>query len=386
MTRLRVLFLTSWYPTANHPVSGIFVREHAKAVRRFDDVVVVHLAGIDPLLRRPWRIEREQEPELTQGIRTYRVWHRGLPKTGLLLRVISALVACRRVAREGFRPQIVHAHIFDAAFPAAVIGWLWRLPLLVSEHYTGFPRRLLSARDVRLTRFAFMRAFRVLPVSLVLQRAIESYGIPARFAVVPNVVDTDLFYPARRRGNPQVVKQLLFVGLMDPSPTKGIPILLEALCRLRLDSWVLHMVGDGPGRPCYERMAADLGLTQRVLFHGLLPKPCIASLMRRVDFLIVPSNFETFSVAAAEALATDLPVVATRCGGPEEFVTPDWGVLVPPGDVAALARALEEALMSDHARWRSSAGHVRKIFGPEAVGRRLHDIYCTAMDSKRFLR
>jgi len=59
--RLQVLFITAWYPTKEHPVWGVFVREHAKAVRLYDDVAVLHGAGVDPNLQRLWRVEQETD-------------------------------------------------------------------------------------------------------------------------------------------------------------------------------------------------------------------------------------------------------------------------------------------------------------------------------------
>jgi hypothetical protein len=85
MKRLKVLFITAWYPTREVPVQGVFGREHAKAVQLYDDVVVLHLAGSDPTLRTMWRIEQEANETLTEGIPTYRVWHRRFPVPKLSL-------------------------------------------------------------------------------------------------------------------------------------------------------------------------------------------------------------------------------------------------------------------------------------------------------------
>lgn len=380
MTRLRVLFMTAWYPTTGQPVAGVFVREHAKAVSLHDDVVVVHLAGCDPGVRGLWRIERETDPELTEGIPTYRVRHgRPAPKTGLPLYVASAWAAYRRVLLDGFAPDVIHAHVFHAGFPAVLLGRRHGIPVVVTEHFTGFPRGLLSRRDVRLARFTFQNAHRVLPVSLALQRSIEGYGIHARFVVVPNAVDTDLFYPAdpkRRRDGP---KRLLFVGLMARGHVKGVPQLLEALARVQRRDWHLDLVGDGVARQEYEDWAARLGLGDMVTFHGLQTKAEVARRMREADLLVVPSYWETFSVVAAEALVSGLPVVATRCGGPEELVSPDSGALVRPGDTAELATALIESLDKEPGDWGAFAQRARERFGPEAVGARLHSIYRSVM-------
>ena len=77
--RLRVLFVTSWYPSDHQSVQGVFVREHAKAVQLYDDVAVLHLVGHDRRMGGIMRMEKVRDPALTEGIPTYRAWHRLLP-------------------------------------------------------------------------------------------------------------------------------------------------------------------------------------------------------------------------------------------------------------------------------------------------------------------
>lgn len=378
MTRLRVLFLTSWYPTADQPVSGVFVREHAKAVSLYDDVTVAHLVGYDPGVRGLWKIERETDQGLTEGIPTYRVRHgRPAPRTSLVLYLLSAWATYLRVRKDGFVPDVIHAHVFSAGLPAVLLRPLHRLPVVVSEHFTGFPRRSLSKRDARLARFALRHARRVLPVSRHLQESIERYGIHPQFTVVPNVVDTRLFHPSDRKDHDRDVKRLMFVGLMAGDHRKGVPVLFEALSELKKarSDWRLELVGDGVARVEYEHLAAALGLSDHVTFHGILPKARVAQLMRESNLLVVASHSETFSVVAAEALATGVAVVATRCGGPEDLITPDCGVLVPLGDARALCAGLNQVIDWSPAGTKRCAERARATFGPEAVGSQLHDIY-----------
>src|SRR5215467_13663370 len=76
MERLKVLFLTNWYPTREEPVKAVWVREQAKAVRLYDEVRVLHCAGPDSTLRQQWRGEPETDEILTESVPTYRVWYR----------------------------------------------------------------------------------------------------------------------------------------------------------------------------------------------------------------------------------------------------------------------------------------------------------------------
>jgi glycosyltransferase involved in cell wall biosynthesis len=378
--RLKVVFITAWYPTREQRVGGVFVREHAKAVRLYDDVVVLHCAGSDPKLKGLWRLEEETDESLTEGIPTYRVWFRPLPipKASYFIYLWSVFRVFRHITAHSFRPHIIHAHIYDAGVPAVLIGRLYHIPVVISEHYTGFPRRLLSQTSILKARFAFSWAKLVLPVSRALQGGIEGYGIHARFQVVPNVVDTSLFFPRTDKPSEDTQKRILFVGLLDSSHKKGVPYLLQALAQLRQerDDWHLDIVGDGPVRAEYEQLARKLGIAKKVTFHGLKSKQEVAEFMRHADLFVLPSVYETFSVVAAEALATGTPVLATRCGGPEEFVAENVGMIVPPGDSEALYKGLN--YMLDHLECYSRSeisSYAAERFSPERIGKQLHTVY-----------
>jgi glycosyltransferase involved in cell wall biosynthesis len=380
---VNVVFFTSWYPTRALAYGGVFVREHAKAVRAAGHrVVVLHLAG--PRADRVgglWTMEEEVDPSLSEGIEAYHVFHRGFPvrgtSYGLYLR--SGIGAYRRLREKGFTPDVIHAHVYGAGVPAAFVAGRSRVPLVITEQFTGFPRRTLSRTEARKARYAYGRAARALPVSRHLQQAIESYGIRGPFEVVPNVVDTSLFFPPDV-GQPEEgsERRLIFVGNLEPSQHKGFPTLLQALIRLRdrRSDWRLDVIGDGPERGAYERSAAAAGLEEKVIFHGSQPKSVIAEMMRAAAVFVLPSRFDNLPCVVVEALASGLPVVSTTVGGIPELVDATSGTLVPPDDPSSLADALEQTLATvDEYDRKAIARAARDRYSLEVVGRQLDRIY-----------
>jgi len=380
--RLKILFITSSYPTKEGPTLGVFVREHARAAALRDDVIVLHCrswAG-GSHHRGAWGIEKETDEAITEGIPTYRVYSArwAVPGTSYLLFLWSIFRAFRRIVAGGFRPDVIHAHSYVVGVAAAIIAKLYGIPLVITEHSSAFLRKSLAGLEVSKARLAFRLAKVVMPVSGCLQRAIESTGIRARFRVLPNVVDTALFRPNLARRDGREPKRILVVCLFSSGHTKGLPDLLNALRGLgqRRDDWRLDVVGDGPVRGQYAKLARDLGLDKKVTFHGQKPKQEVAEFMRQASLVVVSSPFETFSVVAAEALATGTPVLATRCGGPEEFVTNKVGLLVPKGDADALCEGLDYMLDNLSSFLPAElCRHATERFSPERVGQMLHSVY-----------
>jgi glycosyltransferase involved in cell wall biosynthesis len=137
--------------------------------------------------------------------------------------------------------------------------------------------------------------------------------------------------------------------------------LLEAVARLAEQCPDLHVLisGDGPLRESLEAQASALGLAGRVRFLGFHPNA--AEVLHALDLFVLPSSWEAFGLVAAEAMATGVPVVASRTGGLPEVVTHDeTGLLVPIGDVGALAAAIERGLRDEPLRQRMAlAGRQR---------------------------
>ena len=384
MEKLKVLFVAGWYPSEKNPVAGVFVREHAKAVSLYNEVVVLYSEGIDRSVRSIYHIEDNME----DGLRTLRIRYRKspIPKTSYFIYLWSMFAAFRKLIRDGFKPDVIHAHVYSAGVPAVLLGKRYDIPVVVTEHSSEFPRRRINRINRLKAKFAFENASIVCPVSENLKRHIESYGIRAQFQVVPNVVDTSLFSPNNSASNEvqEERKRILLVALL--SPVKGVPCLLEALASLKekRTDFVLDIVGDGPIRPAYEEMAHALGLSDVICFHGLKTKTGVAAFMEQSDFFVLPSKWENLPCVLIEAMACGLPIVATKVGGISEMISKKVGVLVPPKDVEALAEAID--YMLDHYQEYASEEIVRYVktrYSYEAVGERWDRIYKKLIESKK---
>ena len=141
------------------------------------------------------------------------------------------------------------------------------------------------------------------------------------------------------------------------------------------------MVGDGELRSRLEERASTLGLDGAVRFHGELPKEEVARMMAAADLFVLPSLHETFGCVLIEAMASGVPSVATRVGGVPEVLPPEAGPLVPAGDAAALAEAIDATLQRefDPARLRAMAEH---DYGYEAFAERWSGVYDELLSSR----
>lgn len=337
MKPLTILVLPGWYPTPEQPLAGPFVRDHARAAAAHGHNVVVL---VDEGPRRGVRGLFDLPENRDGQLRIVRFDHR--PHTGRAGYLPAVLALARKLAREGTPVDLIHAHIHWMGLPAVIAGAILRRPVVISEHSSEWPTHTLSPGALRRARIAFPRASLVCPVDRRLQDAIESYGIRARFRIVPNTVDTAMFHlgSAKRHAAPtRLINVALHVEV------KGLDVLLRAFAKVlgSQRDLTLDLVGEGPLTTDLKKLAQTLGIDERVSFRGIATPGEVAEALRESDVFVLGSLSENLPLGVLEALCSGLPVASTNVGGIPEAVGPD-GALAPPGDVDALAAAIEDVL------------------------------------------
>ncbi len=252
-----------------------------------------------------------------------------------------------RAIRPSTRPRLVHLNLTQRgstwrALGVVALARTARVPVVLHLHSSGYDAftASLPAPGLALVRWMFARASRV----LVLGRSWAAYAerelrVPAgRLAVVPNAVPASHAPPRARASGGTTC--LLFLGQVGER--KGAGDLIEALAApglARLD-WRAKFVGDGD-IPAYRRRASDAGIGNRVEFTGWVEQAEAYRQLDEADVLVLPSHAEGMPMSVLEGLAHGLAVVATPVGAVGEVIEDGIsGLLTPPGDVAALARAL----------------------------------------------
>lgn len=240
-----------------------------------------------------------------------------------------------------YRPDVVYAHfLFPAGAVAGLAAAVRGAPLVLTAHGRDV-RNIGAIPGVRTaTQLTVRRADAVIAVSEYLgsELARRLGGPPGRLAVINSGVDLDRFHGSSQT---EAVSELgweadgprfLFVGSLEER--KNVRRLVEAFGRLERGSLVL--VGDGPLRNEIEKWPG-------VRVIGRIPHDCVPRWLAACDVLCLPSLIEPFGQALLEAMACERSVLATRVGGPPEFVPDNAGVLVDPKSVKAIEAGLRQA-------------------------------------------
>ncbi len=390
---MHILVIPSWYSTPRNPIRGSFFREQALALHKAGHRVGLlvppsrlrTLNGLSEVARHWRRPASALDITNDSGLATYRLPWWGWQGSALpSWRGKLMLTAFDRYCREQGRPDVIHAHsILYAGYTAIAIKQARGVPVVLTEHAFNYLSPLWIMPDQRpRIRRTLAHSDAVLAVSAALGRALESYAPGVRVNVIYNIVDTAMFRPPDQEPPRQPFTFAIVARLLR---NKGHAELLRAFAAaFRGQPARLLVGGDGPQRRRLERLSARLAIAGQVEFLGALSRQRVRETLWRSHAVISASRFETFGLTLAEAMACGRPVIATRSGGPESFVTPETGLLVPVNDVDALAQAVRQ-MAANYDSY--SPAHIRAYcverFSEAAVVSQLEAIYADAVRRSR---
>ena len=324
-------------PSERYKMNGIFEYDQARALSNWGIKIVYIALDLRSFRRwRRWGIQRKVQ----EGMIIYQV---NIPVGAVPDKVlcyfgkkILSYVFKRIVQKEG-KPDIIHAHFVQQAYMATVIKQRYRVPLIITEHSDDVNKQVIKKDIFYIAKQAYTIADAVLVVSEALKRRIqEQFKIDAK--IISNIIDFSCFRYIERKQK----DYFQFVSVGGLIPGKQMDLLIDSFHMAFQDDKKVYLkiFGEGTERVILEKKIELYNLSERVLLLGLQDRQNIFREMEKSDCFILLSKAETFGMAYVEAMATGLPVIATRCGGPEEFVNEQNGILVPINNSEAVVKAM----------------------------------------------
>ena len=324
---MHVLVIPSRYHTTFNRPRGIFFKDQALAVLdKVEKVGVVApvLISIKEVVKT--KLLSFQEERCTdQGLFEYIQPILAFPFLKRYNRFLQYRIGKKMVKNyilENGLPDIVH---LQSALAGKLALWLqkeYQIPFIVTEHSSAFQRQKLSSSEISLAKEVFSSSNYNVAVSDVLAQDLFTL-FNQDFIVIPNIVDTDYFTPATRQN-----KKFTFLNVAHLNSNKNHQLLIQAFAKLVKQKDVrLVIAGAGEERKNLEQLIASLGLERKVLLFGKATRKEVKMLMQQANCFVLSSKVETFGVVLIEAMACGIPVISTKCGGPNKLIDADLGIL-----------------------------------------------------------
>lgn len=291
----------------------------------------------------------------------------------------AGISAVSEYIKEYGKPDIIHAHnAINAGILSKEIKKKYNIPYLITEHSTSYIRgKITSEKILKRVESAFKNSSALYAVSQPFCDLLNQLFKTVNFTCLPNVLDPYLEDHMSIQTIPYN-QEFKFLNIAELHPKKDHFTLIKAfqIVQNQRPFTKLYIGGDGELDGELKRFVAMEGMDNVVIFLGQLNRDEVIEWFKQTNCLVLSSKFETFGVVLIEAMLFGKPVIATYCGGPEDIIEPEVGLLVPKENVIELANAMLEIMdkFSDYQPEVISEFTIRN-YGREAFLNRINNAY-----------
>lgn len=349
--RYRILFLASWYPSRLNKVLGIFVKRKAEAVSQKCDVALIAVIADSNLKDKNYEVEQLTE----NNVYTVRVYFKNdnslLGKILYNLRYFKAhYIGLKKVRTDWGKFDLIHVNVVDrSGFFALLLFYIKRMSYVITEHSTpeiSFLRGESHSTNIPLLALKKLVIKNAECINVDSRASLEYWqkaGLHGNYRVIPNVVDIDetKLFPTK----PISSNTKSAVHISNLVERKNVEGIIRAYAKIFYEynrkDIVLKLVGEGAQKEYLINLSKQLNVLDKcVFFLGYVDEDTKNDLIVNSDFHVLNSSEEGFSVVTAEAICYGIPVIATACGGPEDFVNELTGLLIPRNKLDELVKAI----------------------------------------------
>ncbi len=353
---MKLFIIPSWYPTKLYPKSGSFFRERAQILHQSEFKIHVINSTIHPL------------QDIVKQSKILKNSTEFIDKFGFSTLQIEAINTAPKYENGAFSQQKKNwnnlfqnaIEKYDVPDYVLIYSSIWagvslvetlqemNIPMGVSEHMkefilpNGFTKKQLDGIQRCYNHASFIAA-----TSKPLLEKMKSQfpDFQTKMTLIPNPVDTNLFKSNNNKPK-KAITPFHFIACGLFRHEKEFPNLINAFSQVaKTNDCLLTLVGEGQQENLLRKLVEKLNLEKRVTFSGYLPPIKLVEEMTKSHALVLSSSVETFGMVIVEAMACGLPVVATRCGGPEFTIHEKTGILVEPNNVNSLANGMVKMII-----------------------------------------
>ena len=387
MERKKILWLCSWYPSKMDPFNGDFIQRHARAAALFNDIHVIHVTYDYPNDVENSGQELNSIGQLSEQIVYFKKKKSLKAKlTNQLRWLANYKKTIRNYIIKNGKPDLVHLHVPMKAGVLAL--WMkknYKISYIVTEHwgiYNHIVEDKYASKSVafkKYTKKIFERASKFISVSDYLAKGINRQICKKDYVVIPNAVDTDLFYYKEKEAS-----AFRFIHVSNMVPLKNAEGILRSFKNFIQQNINAELIMVGDIGPQIRDYAQTLSFPAGAIkFLGEIPYTQVAAEMQKADCLLLFSNIENSPCVIGEALCCGLPVITTNVGGIPELTSESNSLLIESKDEDALTQAMHEMVggINNYNRKKIAENAISK-FSYSVIGKQINTVYEEIIASK----
>ncbi|SDP53315.1 glycosyltransferase [Clostridium gasigenes] len=385
---MHILVIPSAYPTEDVPLRSSFFKEQTIAVKKSGKKIGLiysetrRVTGINKstIVKNHFQITDNCEDE----INTIRLhgWNILLMRNsfGVNLWVRQSIKLFKIYIKKYGLPDIIHVHCgLYGGLVGKYIKEEYNIPYIITEHLSIVMNHKMDNYHKNILREAYNSASALISVGSKLKKSMEVYT-KVNIVVIPNIVNTSVFNYVKS----DMPRNFKFISVSNLKLDKRVNLTIEAFSsEFKGEDVELIIIGDGPERNNLKMLCNKLEVENQVKFIGAIKRDIINEYLNKSSAFVLPSSFETFGVVYIEALACGLPIIATKCGGPEDFFEKYMGYLIEVDNVEALCKSMRSMIenYSDFNKEKIS-NYIKERFSEDVVVKKIDNIYREVLNNK----
>jgi len=349
---MNILYVPSWFISRKKPSNGIFFYEQAKAISKFvDNIFIVYQKEIES---NPLNLKNEK------NIHFYPFPKLHYKRSFFLYDFLNYYV--KKIIKKYGKIDLIHAQsFFWAGVESAKISMKYNIPLIITEHHSRFLVGKEKLENIKVLQKTIENSSKVVFVSNALKDSFitnilhdQNYQL-SKFLVIPNLVPDDFFKNLNEKSSKiyddidrkfKIDKsKFIFSTIANLKPSKGFDLVIdsfyEAFSKIKnLDKVVLLIGGEGSYKSSIQSKIEKYNLKNNIILLGQLSRQEVEYILENSDCFVYGSEYETFGVVLAEALAKGVSVITTDCKGPIDFINETNGIIVKERKIDEFSNAL----------------------------------------------
>lgn len=375
---MNIIILPTAYPNIYNDHYHIFIQDQAEALAKSGMTVTV--VGTIPIsFKMIWKDKLFKFGNFISyknGVNVHLFLFPSIPKLRSLNQFIRHKIN-KILLRKHFQStkvDLMHVHNATAGNAAMWAKTKYDIPYCITEHFSGFALKKMSESEIKGYTDLYRNSFYNIGVSKKFCSLLETiYNM--QFQYVPNVVDTNFFVSVKQNDR----QEFHFINIANLDKNKNQDMLIEAFWHSfkECEKIKLSILGSGPEMKNLQKKIEKLGMENQIKLHGFATRPQVLKELQRSDVFVLSSKYETFGVVLIEAMSCGLPLIATKCGGPDSIIENEkLGLLVENNNLLKLSEAMKQIYEN---RNQYNSGFIReyavKNFSEQAIAAKLINIY-----------
>ncbi len=351
---MHILILSTGYPTDYVPLDGIFYRDQAEALAAENNqvgfIAVTPISVKSILQAKSLKLGHLKftEKQVVTSLYKY-ISIPKLPSFPIQMSRKKGMKMFDEYIKEHGKPDIIHVHCYESGLLAIDVKKKHAIPFVVTEHSSRFGKNQLSEKMINFARETFETSDLNMAVSQDFVKLLSSI-FKQEFKYVPNIVDIEQFSINKGKS----ISPFVFFNAAGLNENKNHVLLLNSFSLLaqKHPAVALRIAGKGSLESELKQLAIDLDVANKVQFLGEISREQIQTEMSNAHAFVLSSKLETFGVVLIEALSSGIPVVSTKCGGPESIITDSIYGEICEQNIKSLNLAMEKVFVN-HADYNS---------------------------------